>query len=232
MNRRRLAAWAGMVGPALFVTVFMLEGWLRAGYDPRSMFVSELALGPRGWIQAANFFTLGALLLVFASGVAAEFRDGKASKAGPILLAIIGTSFFASGYFTMDPAATPADQLSPFGRLHNLFGALVFSLSPVSTFVFLRRFRQDPRWRSLRLWTLAAGTIAAALVIVMSVGPTKPPMAPNAFNEWIGVVQRTILVAYLCWVFAFAWTLHKLNRQTMASSHRDKSTCPAWRRRR
>ncbi len=209
MNRRRLAAWAGVVGPLLFAAVFTLEGWLRPGYEPRSMFVSELALGPRGWIQIANFVAFGVLFLLFTLGIAAEFREGKASRAGPILLAIIGVAFLFSGPLVMDPADTPRAQMSWHGLLHNLLGALVFSLSPVSCFVFWRRFREDAEWRWLQWWTLAAGVIIVAAVVVMRVGPTVPPEAPNAFNGWIGLVQRTALVTFLSWQFAFALGLYR-----------------------
>ncbi len=62
-DRRVLAGWAGMIGSALFVTVFTLEGWLRPGYDWRSTFISELSIGPRGWVQIVNFIMLGTLFL-------------------------------------------------------------------------------------------------------------------------------------------------------------------------
>ncbi len=213
MDRRRVGAWAGLIGPALFVAVFTLEGWLRPGYAPRSMYVSELALGPRGWIQAANFVIFGALFLVFALGAAAEFREGKASRAGPILLAIIGFSFLVSGFLTMDPADTPRDQMSWHGLLHNIFGALVFSLSPVSCIVFLRRFREDAAWRWLQWWTLAAAAIIVAAVVVMRVGPAQPPAVPNAFNAWIGAVQRTALITFLGWQFLLALGLLRRGQQ-------------------
>jgi uncharacterized protein DUF998 len=211
MDRNRAAAWAGMVGPTLFAAIFTIEGWLRPGYQARGMFVSELALGPRGWIQVANFIVFGVLFLLFTRGVAAEFHDGKASRVGPVLLTIIGISFLASGPFVMDPVTTPPDQMSWHGKLHmNLFGALVFSLSPVSCFVFIRRFREDPKWRSLQWWTLAAGTITAAVLIVMAVGPTQPPAAPNVFNQWRGLIQRTFIVTYLSWIFTFALGLRRV----------------------
>jgi hypothetical protein len=206
---RRLAAWAGMIGPTLFVAVFTLEGCFRSGYAPASMFVSELSLGPRGWIQIANFVVLGLLLLLFTRGVAAKLQDGKASKAGPLLLAIIGVSFLVSGPFVMDASTTPANQISWHGTLHQLFGALVFLLSPISCFVFLRRFRVDPTWRSLQWWTFAAGTIIAAAVVLQAVGPARPPLTPNVFNGWVGLVQRVALVTYLLWLFSFARVLHK-----------------------
>jgi len=219
MERAQLAPWAGMIGPTLFVAIFTLEGWLRPGYEPIGMFVSELALGPRGWIQVSNFVLLGALFLVFARGVAAEFQEGTASRAGPILLTVIGVSFLASGIFVMDPVtiaerfAPPPDQISWHAKLHVVFGDFVFSLAPVSCFVFLRRFHEDPKWRSLQWWTLAAGTITAASVVVMSIGPTQPPVAPNSFNKWIGVIQRTAIITYLSWQFTFALGLRRRSKQ-------------------
>jgi len=208
MDRRQLAAWAGMIGPALFVTVFTLEGWLRSGYNARSTFISELSIGPRGWIQIINFIILGALFLVFTWGVADEFRDGKASKAGPVLLTIIGISFLVSGPLVTDPAATPRDQMSLHGTLHGIFGALVFSLSPISCFVFWSRFRQDPQWQHLQGWTLAAGIITTVAVILLSAS-TKNPVTPNAFTEWNGLIQRMVIIPYLIWIFTFAVALRR-----------------------
>ena len=75
-NIRTLASWAGMIGPTLFVAVFTLEGWLRPGYNPLSMVVSELSLGPRGWIQITNFLMLGVLFLIFAPGFFVNARRG------------------------------------------------------------------------------------------------------------------------------------------------------------
>jgi hypothetical protein len=217
MNRRALAAWAGIIGPALFVATFTLEGWMRSGYSARSMFVSELALGPHGWTQCVNFVVFGALFLVFARGVTAEFPDGKASRAGPILLTIIGFSLLVSGFFVMDPVTTAPDQMTIHGKLHQFFGALVFSLSPGSCFVFLRRFHADPKWRPLQWWTLAAGIITTAAVVLLSAGPTRAPAPPNAFNEWNGLIQRMILIPYFAWQFSFAMELRKRSQNARAT---------------
>ena len=205
-DRRVLASWAGMTGSALFVTVFTIEGWLRPGYDWRSTFISELSIGPRGWIQILNFIILGSLFLVFTRGVAAEFRDGKASKWGPILLAIIGFSFLVSGPLVTDVAGTPRDQMSLQGIFHGIFGALVFSLSPVSVFVFRRRFREDANWQHLQAWTLIAGIITTIALIIFTAS-AKQPIQPNVFTPWNGLIQRTVIIPYLIWIFTFAFAL-------------------------
>jgi hypothetical protein len=224
-----------MIGPALFVATFTIEGCLRPGYSPREMFISELSLGPRGWIQIVNFIVTGVLLLIFTRGVVVHFRNGTASRAGPILLTIIGIGFLASGPFVMDPPSTPADQMTLHSRLHwNVFGALVFALSPVSCFVFVRRFRAEPFWRSLQWPTLAAGLITTASVVFMAVAPTRPPEPPNAFNGWNGAMQRLFIVTYLAWIFTFAWRLHSsLPSSALRSatpSRGAESDRRAWRR--
>jgi Protein of unknown function (DUF998) len=210
-GRRRLAAWAGMIGPALFVTTFTVEGWLRPGYHPASMFVSALSLGSRGWVQIVNFVVLGALLFAFARGVETRLGDGRSARAGPILLTIIAGSIFVSGPFVMDPAGTPPAQMSLHGALHQGFGAVVFSLMPVSCFVFWRRFRADPEWRSFQSWTLAAGIVIVAAVLGLKIAQRPPIDELHALGEWVGLFQRAALITYMIWIFAFALGLHRRN---------------------
>ena len=209
MNPRRWTLWAGLLGPPLFVAVFTVEGWLRPGYSARSMFVSELSLGPRGGVQIVNFIVFGLLLLVFTHGVFREWRARRASLVGPVLLAIIGFSLLVSGPLVMDPAATPHSDMTLHSRLHWLFGSFVFSLAPLSCFVFLWSLRRDPAWTSFRGRTLAIGLVTATALIVFSVGPTRPPAPPNAWNEWNGALQRSILIPYALWLFTFALRLRR-----------------------
>ena len=208
----KLATWAGMIGSALFVAVFMVEGWLRPGYNPLSMYVSELSLGPRGWIQIVNFILWGLLFLIFTRGVANEFKDGKASKAGPILFTIIALSFLISGPLVTDPA-TIFMQMSLHGKLHGIFGALVFSLAPVSCFVFYRRFRDDSKWQNLSRWTLTACVIIVMSVVLMKVGQ----ISSNPVNAWVGLIQRIALITYLSWIFTFALALYRNSKKSLVA---------------
>lgn len=209
MDQRQLAAWAGMIGPILFMVIFTLEGWLRPGYDPLGMYISELSLGPRGWIQIFNFIIFGILFLIFAHGISIEFANGKASRSGSIILKIIAISFLVSGPLVTDPVTTLPDQMSWHGILHNIFGAIVFSLSPISCFVFLRRFREDPEWKSLKWFTQVAGIITTIAVVIMSIGTKNVSAELNAFNEWVGLFQRIVIITYLSWLFIFALKLRK-----------------------
>ncbi|MCB8982321.1 MAG: DUF998 domain-containing protein [Ardenticatenaceae bacterium] len=206
LNQRRVAAWAGIIGPTLFVLTFTLEGWLRPGYNPRSMYISALSLGPRGWIQILNFIILGVLLLVFARGVALEFPSGKASRGGPWLLTILAVLFMISGPFVMDPMGTPTAQATVHGIIHGIAGGIVFLLMPITCFVFLRRFRVDPDWHSFQAWTAVLGTIEAVAVIFFTIS-SKSPGAQSVFEEWFGLIQRTALIPFMFWLLLFALKL-------------------------
>ncbi len=218
-NPRQLGGLAGMIAPVLFVGIFLLEGWLRPDYDPRADFVSELAIGPRGWIQILNFVVTGTLLLVWARGMATEFSSGKMARGTRILLTITGICLLLSGPFITDPMPTPPGEMTVTGTIHNLLGALFFSLTTLTCFLFLRRFREDSHWRWLTWWTLAAAVIMTACVVLMSVAPTEPPAPPNEFNAWSGFIQRVFLITYMAWVFIIANNLYRLsNIERIAAS--------------
>jgi hypothetical protein len=210
-RRVRTAGLAGMTGASAFVIIFTLDGWLTPGYSPAGMFVSELSLGPQGWVQILNFVLTGTLIVMFGRGLAHQFRTGPASRAGSILMVTIGVSLIASGPFTTDPSAI-FDQSSIHGMVHGIFGAIVFTLAPLSCYVFYRRFRIDQAWRDLARWTLASG-----LALTVGIGVLKFSQQPgSALYEWKGLVQRILLAILMTWIFVLASRL----RRTAGVAHR------------
>lgn len=198
-----LAAVSGMAGAVLFVAAFTLQAWMYPGYSWTGMFVSELSLGPYGWVQILNFLLTGALILVFGRGLGAHFSAGAASLAGPLLVQGMGVCLMASGPFTTDPSALPG-QPTVHGLVHGIFGALFFTAAPVSCFVFYRRFRRDLAWRPLAGWTLAAGVLLGLGTVVLKISQQPG----TGLFEWKGLVQRVLLVTIMAWIFAVAFRLH------------------------
>jgi hypothetical protein len=153
------------------------------------------------------------LLLLFAQGVATEFHTGKASRGGPILLATIAILFIVSGPLVMDPTGTPLDQVTLHGMIHGLAGGIIFILMPISCFVFLRRFRVDPKWQAFQWWTIVLGIITAIAVLLLTIS-TKLPDLQVTFKDWLGLIQRMIIVPYMLWLFLFALRLRRRIEQS------------------
>jgi len=75
MKSVAIGTTAGIVAPPLFAAVVLAQDLLRPEFDPARRFISELAIGPLGWIQIANFLVLGAAIATFARTVAVECCD-------------------------------------------------------------------------------------------------------------------------------------------------------------
>jgi len=206
INLLKISAWSGLVGSALFVLTFTLEGIFRPGYDPYKMFISALSLGSNGWIQITNFIVLGVFLLIFSRAVASEFPTGKASRGGIILLTILGILYLISGPFVMDPTGTPAGQMTVHGTIHGLAGGFVFLLMPITIIVYLRRFLDDPKWVVMRNWTIILAIIESSGVLFFTI-VSKLPEGQNTFTNWLGLIQRLALIPFMVWIFIFAFYL-------------------------
>jgi hypothetical protein len=205
----RLAAWAGVLGPMAFILVFTIEGLLRPDYQPRGMFISELSLGPRGWIQIASFILVGVCLLVFTWAVMVRFTGVKAARVGIILLAILGFLYLLSGPFVMDPAGTLTSQATVHGMIHGILGGLVFLLMPICSLSFLTPLKED--FKSLWRWTFWLGIFDALAVLVFTI-TSKVNILQSEFQPWQGFIQRLALIPFMFWVISFALELNSKDK--------------------
>jgi hypothetical membrane protein len=210
-----LPALAGAAAGVGFVLSFLVQGALREGYDPVRHYVSQLSLGPGGWVQVATFVLSGALLVVFAAALRRALAPGRGSVAAPILLALTGLGLVTAGLFPADPglngfppgSTLPPDSPTPSFTVHILSAAVVFFALPAAAFVLARRFRRDPAWRGWAVWTVAAGVVVWALWAGSTVlsGDGSAPI-----DGVIGLVQRIYLVVAFGWVTAVSVRLSRL----------------------
>lgn len=195
---RPLAALAGTIGPVLFFVVLLVEGAVRPGYRPLRDTISELSLGPRGWIQTANFLVFGILFIVFARGMKASLGDSRAARLGATLLTVIGIGVLGCGLFRAEP--WPPSSMSPAGLLHLASAMLlVFALLPVATGVMVRAFGADVHWRSLRPATGLTSFLTLALLVGGIAFMSLPGQPPRIGNDYAGLIQRTDVAVFLVW---------------------------------
>lgn len=183
--------WTGAAGAWGFVATFLLDGWTRPGYRPVRHAVSALALGPRGWVQTANFAVCGLAVMGGAVAVAGAL-DGVLLA---VAIGVFGAALAASGVWPMDamrgyppgaPDGTPED-VSTRHRLHDWAGAVVFTALPAAAFAAAFTV-PDPVWKGY-----SALTGAALVAGLLAFGH-----AWENDSRYAGLVQRaTIIVGWL-----------------------------------
>ncbi len=195
--------YAGVVGPLLFIVVFLIEGFTRPGYSQWRHYVSQLATGPGGWVQVANFLVCGALVLTYAMGL----RGATGSIAAPILQGMFGVGLLVAGVFSTDPALGyppgAAQVHTPHGMIHGFAGLASFSLLPATAFVMSAWFAQH----GSRRWMWYSLAVGAVMIVTFIVSTTVSAMdaAGTLPNAPTGFFQRIAIITGWTWMSMVAW---------------------------
>lgn len=202
---RRLLA-CGVIGPLLFIVVFLIEGATRPDYSAWRHFVSLLSLGDQGWMQIANFLICGVLVLGFAVGLRRVLYPGKGATWGPLLIGIFGLCLIGAGIFVTDPLLgyPPGEPavLTPHGAIHIILSLVVFGALPAACFVLARRFAGDPAWRGWAFYSVATGILVLVFFIVTDMAASSAdPNAPA------GLFQRICIIIGWGWISLIAFRL-------------------------
>jgi hypothetical protein len=193
--------WAG---PA-FAAVFLAEGTAREDYRQLRHPVSSLALGPRGWVQTANFVVTGTLFLAGAAGLRLAGDRVPGGRTGPPLVAAAGVGLIAAAAFPTDPVrgyppGTPDVLTRPsrVGIVHNLAAIPVFFGLPAAALGYGWR-----SWRAGERPGFAACCAATAVTMPVTMG-----LAAAGFGQsprlagYGGLFQRASIIAGFAWLTA------------------------------
>jgi hypothetical protein len=198
---RRLLRCGLAAGPS-FVTAFVLEGGLRADYQPLRHPVSSLALGQRGWIQTGNFALTGTLFLAAAAGLARAGSPAASRPPVPALVGAAGAGLLGAAAFRTDPvsgyppgtaAALPAP--SRVGTAHSLAAVPVFLGLPVAAMTC--------GWRSWRggerAFALYSAGSAVTVLATTSLAGAGFGQSPRLVRLG-GLFQRASIISGFGWL--------------------------------
>jgi hypothetical protein len=202
---RRLLRCGLAAGP-VFVTAFLLEGAVRDGYRPLRHPVSSLALGPRGWIQAANFAVTGTLFLAGAAGLSRAGDPATSSRGTPALIGAAGAGLVGAAVCTTDPVGgyppgTPAALPSPSrtGTAHNLAAIPVFFGLPAAALATSWRSWRSGR-RGFGLYSVSTAITMLATMAMAAAGFGQSPRLASLG----GLFQRVSIITGFAWLTALS----------------------------
>jgi len=220
----RPAAWtrgllrSGVAAGPVFVTTFLAEGVRRDGYQPLRHPVSSLALGPRGWIQTANFAVTGTLCLAAATGLARAGDPAAGRRAVPVLIGATGAGLIGSAIFRTDPVSgyppgTPNAPPRPSraGIGHSLAALPVYFGLPAAAAI--------GGWRSWRAGRRGFGLYCTGTTLAM---PAALTLGSAGFGQSPRLVGLGGLFQRIGVLVGFAWltalSARALGRATAADS--------------
>jgi hypothetical protein len=202
---RRLLRCGLAAGP-VFVTAFLAEGAARDGYRPLRHPVSSLALGPGGWVQAANFAVTGILFLAGAAGLSRADDPAIGTWAEPALIGAAGAGLIGSAIFPTDPVSgyppgTPGLPGAPSRA------STVHNLAAIPVFLGLPAAAASSSWRSLRIGQRGLGLYSAGTAITMLAAMALAAAGFNQSPRLVhlgGLFQRASIVTGFAWLTALS----------------------------
>lgn len=205
----RATRWlgAGAAGLVLFLVWITVEGARRPGYRPWRHAVSQLSLGPGGWLNVVAMTLAAVSFCGLAVGLRRQLPPSGARLWIPRLMVVVGGCFLVMVVFPIDPGlgypphATASHSVE--GLLHGLAGTAAFAALATSCFVFSRhrRERERPIWA--RRSFLAGAVVAAGYVATgLLTGLDQAGVLPDAPA---GLAQRISIGAGFGWLVLVAW---------------------------
>lgn len=196
---RWLLRCGALAGPLFIATIF-IQDLMRPGFNPQVHLLSQLSLGPWGWVQTANFALAGVLNLLFA---VALWRGRHHARVTSTLLAVFGLALVLVALFPTDPArgfppGVPAPaQPSVSGVVHALGALLVFG-SLTAALVGLSRLHAARGDRLMASYSVLSAVALVAIFIYGMAHPaiTGPALQVDVLIGW--TVPALTAMRFLC----------------------------------
>lgn len=195
---------AGVVVGPLFIAVFSVDGATRRDYRARRHPVSSLAIGPRGWLQTANFAVAGTVYVASAVTLRRSSDPALSRRTGPGLIAMAATGIIGAAVFTTDPVSgypagtpdTPTTRTTA-GILHDTISISTFLGLPLAQGVYAWGFARSGQ----SSW--AAYSASTAAVMLGTLGLSGAGFAQSSrFVDTAGLWQRVCIAAGFGWLTA------------------------------
>lgn len=188
------------------VVVVLLSLANRGTYSSVTQAMSELALGPGGWLMAIAFVSMGVGSLLVARGLRAALPE---TWVAPALLAVTGVLDMVSAVFHTDATGQPATTT---GTIHVIAGIATFLILIATMFASAVTFRRNPSWRWFAGPTLGWALLALAAFFLV----------PILGDDRFGLAQRIFVGVVLSWLI----TVSVLLRRAAEGGTRDVPATP------
>lgn len=202
LNVIGLSAIAGLIAIFVMGVTELLLIFRDVEYNPVIDSISSLGLRSFGWVQTISFLIAGLLIEVFAIGLYLNIRHRVTSQISVGILVLFGFGLLLIAAFRTQPTGTPQ---TIEGVIHSFTARTIFLLFPIACFLIAPNLKADERWEPFFIYTMAAGVLAAILVIIW--------IAFSSRINWFGLYERLLVANATIWLGVMATQLWCLSRR-------------------
>lgn len=183
-----LAALAGLMGTVLFPILTVMVAQKSENFHPVRSGLSELVLGPGGWLQAVAFIILSVSLAILCRALRLKI-SGRNAGTGICFLYLAALCMFM---LSIVPTEVDCSVWSINRFVHDGFSAGTAVAFPLGCLFLSRYFNADPHWHGLAFFTLATAAVSIAANTLSLLALTS--------LEVTGLQQMITLGAGLTWM--------------------------------
>jgi hypothetical protein len=188
----RIAAAAGVAGPAVFTGAWIVSSLRQTGHGAIEVQISGLAAPDARdpWIMITGFLVLGGCAVVFGEALY-EAIGGPA----PRLIQGAGVLTIAAGLLRRDHMLLEPGPVSWHNQAHNVVSAVIYVDLVLAQALLARALARDAAWKPWGRW-LAASAVATTVALIAYGANTSQPAA--------GVLQRVAVTLPLAAIATIA----------------------------
>lgn len=196
---RKLLRVSGICMVLFFVINIILQ-LLPPHYSLVSQAVSDLAVGPFGWIMGLGLFISGLSILTFVAGAWTAVTPNNLSKTGLLLLAMWGIASLVLGFFPPDiidahgyPGTQMAFALSNtmHGKIHLVIASISFLSMVPGLLITSLYMGREPRLCHFRPWFILLSLAALIGLLLIDVVELR---------GIFGVMERAVSLMGFIWI--------------------------------
>jgi hypothetical protein len=185
------------------IVVVVVDGAARTGYQSHRNWVSQLSLGPNGWLASANMALSGAWLIAYAAGLSHLDRTRQTVWAARLVL-LCGIGFVVVAVVPIDPGldyppGVPAVH-TPIGFLHQAAAVALFAAGTAASVLLGRCVAGVVPGAT---WAVGLGVAVAAMMTLSFVAAcalVTLDVLGVAHGTPSGLLERVALFSGLVWL--------------------------------
>lgn len=186
----------GVVAAVQMITVVTIDGALRAGFDVNRNWVSQLSLGPQGWIGVLNLSLCSGWLFAYAMGLRLHLAPSSTARWTVRLVLVCAAGFAVIAAIPIDPGmdyppGVPAVHTA-LGFVHQA-GAFTVFVGGTAGSVLLGRCIGAARAGLIVAAVMIGAFIAATVLVILDVTGV-------VLGTPSGLLERIALYFGLIWI--------------------------------